>query len=186
MYRKMTALLAIGLASTSLYGLTASVKTNTANNNYQSNNRVQNRTASTPTSSGEPQTVIINFIKAWNNHDPKAMAALWVEDGDLLDPWGKMASGKRQVERAFTSDQTGRFKDSSISLSIEGVRFLGNDVAIVDASGSVSNAKNPDGSGAPVLEHHVLWVMQKQGGGWKVVSARPYIFIPKPAAGSMK
>lgn len=189
MRHKLMMLMVVGLVSTSLYGanysqntprLTATVKTNT-NNSQATRQQVKNTVA--PSVASEPQTVIAAFIKAWNGHDPKAMAALWVEDGDLLDPWGKMSSGKRLVEKAFATDQTGRFKSSSISLSIDSVRFLG-DVAIVDTTGRITNVKGADGSPEPNLDHHVVWVMQRQGGNWRIVSARPYTLIAKPAAGS--
>jgi hypothetical protein len=33
------------------------------------------------------------WIAAWNSHDPKVMASFWLENGDLIDPFGKARAG---------------------------------------------------------------------------------------------
>jgi len=38
------------------------------------------------------------FAAAWNKHDAKAMAATWAKDGDLVNPFGRVAKGRAEVE----------------------------------------------------------------------------------------
>src|SRR5437016_2744913 len=40
------------------------------------------------------------FKAGWNSHDPKAMAAVFAEDADAIDPMGRKAVGRAAVERA--------------------------------------------------------------------------------------
>jgi ketosteroid isomerase-like protein len=46
------------------------------------------------------------LIEAWNRHDAAALAALWHEDGDLINPAGRWAQGRAQVEKLFRDEQS--------------------------------------------------------------------------------
>lgn len=166
MYRKLLmGLAAAALVNTSLYAASNTAQVTNSDLRY----------ATPQATATDPQSVILAFTKAWNAHDAKAMAALWADDGDLLDPWGKWAKGRNAVARAFTEDQSGRFKESTINQRIDGVRFLGP-LAIVDTSARLTGGKDADGKPMEALDHHVMWVMQKQGSNdWKIVAARPYM-----------
>ena len=39
------------------------------------------------------------FVAAWNKHDTKALAAGWAPDGDLINPFGRWAKGRAEVEK---------------------------------------------------------------------------------------
>ena len=41
------------------------------------------------------------FAAAWNKHDTKAMADMWSTDGDLINPYGRVAKGRAEVEKLF-------------------------------------------------------------------------------------
>src|SRR5688500_6010127 len=65
------------------------------------------------------------FVDAWNAHDPKAMAALFAEDGDAINPHGRVATGRAEVEKMFTDEHkgTGPLRESTIAVKSETVRF---------------------------------------------------------------
>jgi uncharacterized protein (TIGR02246 family) len=42
-----------------------------------------------------------------NRHDPKAMASIFSEDADMVDPSGKLTTGRAEIEKAISSEQTG-------------------------------------------------------------------------------
>ncbi|HEX9148245.1 MAG TPA: hypothetical protein VF958_03705, partial [Thermoanaerobaculia bacterium] len=39
------------------------------------------------------------FAASWNRHDPKAMAGVWAADGDLINPFGRTAKGRNEIEK---------------------------------------------------------------------------------------
>jgi uncharacterized protein (TIGR02246 family) len=122
------------------------------------------------------------FVAAWGKHDPKALAAVWADDGDLINPWGRLATGRAQVEALFRDEQTGKgpLRDSTFRMNSETMRFPAADIAVVDLDLTITGAYAPDGTKAPALEMHAFWVSKKSGGTWSVYSCRPY--IKQPAA----
>jgi uncharacterized protein (TIGR02246 family) len=124
------------------------------------------------------------WMAAWNKHDPKLMASFWVESGDLIDPFGKRAQGPQAIEKLFEGEHTGNgvMVGTTYAGTIENIRYIGRNVAIVDVAAEVSGLKGADGAAMPLLKHHVTWVAEKKGGKWMAVAARPCIPVPPPAA----
>src|SRR5262245_3280832 len=56
------------------------------------------------------------FVTAWNKHDPKAMAAIFTEDATIVNPFGVKAKGRAEIEKLFTTEQTGPLKESSVEV----------------------------------------------------------------------
>jgi uncharacterized protein (TIGR02246 family) len=119
-----------------------------------------------------------SFKDAWNAHDPKAMAAIFVEeDGDILNPMGKKASGREEIEKAFAEEQTGEgmMRESTIEVKEETVRFLSDDFAISDADAVITGAMGPGGKKMPPMGVRVANVWKKVGDDWKIAACRPSI-----------
>ncbi len=121
-----------------------------------------------------------SFVAAWNRHDPKAMAAVFAEDGDVINPWGRKANGRAEIEKLFTDEQTGKgpLRDSTMEVRSESVRTVSADVVVSDSELLVTGAYAPDGSKVPPLNIHVSDVWKKSGETWEIFSCRPYL---KPA-----
>ena len=113
------------------------------------------------------------FGEAWNRHDGKALAAFFTDDGDLIDPSGRLARGRDQVEKFFTEMMDGPFKDSSNTFTVSHVNLIKPDVAVVDWDANLTNAKGPDGKTMPVCKHHVTVTMVRQNDQWMFAAARP-------------
>jgi uncharacterized protein (TIGR02246 family) len=72
---------------------------------------------------------IAAFVKAYNDHDPKAIADLFTPNGQIVDEQGKASEGRAQIERAFKE----MFSDSpkkQIDVNVESLRFIGPNVAL--------------------------------------------------------
>src|ERR1700744_3776402 len=65
------------------------------------------------------------FSAAWDKHDPKLMASIFVPDGDLINPFGKHPQGRDAIEKLFTEEQTGPMASTTYSGTIENIRYLG-------------------------------------------------------------
>jgi uncharacterized protein (TIGR02246 family) len=120
------------------------------------------------------------LVTAWNKHDAKAMAAVFAEDGDAVDPGGKRAEGRAQVEKMFADmhGPTGPFRESTLEVKDEPIRFPTADIAVSDADVVVTGAYGPDGSKAGPMSLIVTDVWRKTGGTWLVYACRPHMKAP--------
>jgi uncharacterized protein (TIGR02246 family) len=121
------------------------------------------------------------WCAAWNKHDPKAMAAFFFPDGDLINPFGRTCKGAAEIEKLFTEEQSGPMAGTSYSGTIQSIRYFG-DIAIVDVAGEITGMKTPEGTPAPPFKHHVTWIAEKKDGQWLAHGARAFITLPAPPA----
>jgi uncharacterized protein (TIGR02246 family) len=120
------------------------------------------------------------YTAAWNQHDPKAMASFWTLDGDYMEPDGHHAKGQADVAKLFTQEQQTVFKDSTLSLTIETVWFITEDVAMVDGKYDLSGVRDLEGKQLPTRTGHLTAVLMREEGTWKVAAGRA--MIPTPLA----
>jgi uncharacterized protein (TIGR02246 family) len=84
-----------------------------------------------------------DVLNATNNHDAKALAGTWAIDGDLRASDGAMVKGRVAIEKhygvLFAAD---RLKDAKATYtSTAENRYLGANVAIINATAEVSGAE---------------------------------------------
>ncbi len=121
-----------------------------------------------------------SFASAWNQHDAKALASHFSEDGDLISPDGRVANGRAEIENLFRNDHSSMFKTSRMSQNVERVRALTPDIAIATNRCHVTGAQNP--ATGESIEHNVIatFVLKNERGTWRIVSARPMIPVTPP------
>ena len=122
------------------------------------------------------------WCAAWNKHDAKALAAFFLPDGDVINPHGRRARGTAEIEKLFADEHTGAMAGTTYSGTIETIRYLDKNIAIVDVAGEVAGVKGPDGATAPPFKHHVTWIAEKKGGKWLAHGARAFVFLTMPGA----
>jgi uncharacterized protein (TIGR02246 family) len=138
---------------------------------------------STAALAGDDQAIkdrLDQFQAAWNKDDSKAMAAIWAEDGSLINPFGVTANGRAEVEKIFVDEHTHGFKGTTYTTSDVKVQWVTPDVAVADITATITGVHGPDGAAAPDYAHHVVWVLVKKDGQWMAAAARPYQFSGKP------
>jgi uncharacterized protein (TIGR02246 family) len=121
------------------------------------------------------------FKAAWDKHDPQAMAALWTEDGDLINPFGRFAKGRAEVEKLFRDEHTGMMKGTTFNILSDSSREIAPDVAVGDWEAEITGMQGPDGP-MPPLKNHITVVYVKRNGQWWVAAARPEMFPPTPGS----
>jgi uncharacterized protein (TIGR02246 family) len=109
------------------------------------------------------------------------MAAVWADDGTLINPTGTFAQGRDAIVKVFVMEHTGPFKGTKYETSDVKFQWLSQTSVIVDVTANISGIRTPDGAAAPDYGHHVTWVFVKNDGKWMAAAARPYQFT-KPAA----
>ncbi len=120
------------------------------------------------------------FVNAWNKHDARAMAQVYTDDADLVNPSGRIAKNKREIETLFRDEHTNAFKDSHMKLRPSGVRLLSPEVALGEYEFEVTGVKDPTGK-STTMQGHLTDVFKKQGSAWMVAASRP--MIPAPNLG---
>jgi uncharacterized protein (TIGR02246 family) len=123
---------------------------------------------------------IEEFRSAWNKDDTTAMAAVFTDDGTLINPVGVYAQGPAAIEKVFVQEHTGRFKATRYVTSDIKIQWVTPDVAVADVTANISGVHGPDGAAAPDYPHHVTWVLVKKDGKWMTAAVRPYQFNVEP------
>ena len=130
-----------------------------------------------PRISPEQQAIqgqVDRFVAAWNRHDTKGMALIHAENGDLINPFGRVAKSRAEIEEVFRDEHAGTCKDTQFSAQPEGIRMLGEDAAVADYAFEVTGADSPG------MRGHLTLVFQKRGGAWEVAACRPMIPAARP------
>ncbi len=122
-----------------------------------------------------------DFGAAWDRDDARGMAACWAADGDLVNPFGRVAKGRRAVEQLLAEEHSGFAKGTHMANKVDAIRFLGPGVAVVDVSWLVTGAHAADGTELEPLKGSYAAVMCKKKGLWAVAASRVMIPASTPA-----
>jgi len=125
------------------------------------------------------------FAAAWDRDDAKAMAAQWTEDGDLINPFGRMAKGRSEVEKLFQDEHSTFTKGTRFTIKEISTRMVRPDLAAEDWQIELSGGQIAPDPAKPLV-HHIFALATKQGGHWKFVAVRAYIYQTPPPAGGGK
>jgi uncharacterized protein (TIGR02246 family) len=109
---------------------------------------------------------------AWNKHDAKMLADLFLTEGDYISSTGRTARGRNQVQKAFQEQWAGIYKGTKITHTITSVQFVKNDLAIADGAFDITGMK--DASGRTIGQRSGLStiVVIKKGDRWYVAALR--------------
>jgi len=121
------------------------------------------------------------FVAGWNRNDARALASLWADDGDLINPFGRRATGREAIERLLQSEHTALMKGTRYEITKIAARAVKTDVAMLDWDCEVSGMKTAEGKDRPPFKHHVAWVLVHRGGQWLALAARTSAPSPAPA-----
>ena len=108
---------------------------------------------------------------AINNRDAAALVALFTPDGDEILGDGPRLVGREAMRQAQEARQAQRSPTMRFTLEVTGIRFLGQDIAIVETTARFSEG--------PIRANRGTWVSVRQGGKWLIAALRVY-----PAEGS--
>ena len=109
---------------------------------------------------------------AWNKHDAKMLADLWLTDGDYVSSTGRTATGRAEVEKAFAAQWAGVYKGTKLTHTLTSVRFLRKDVAIADGAFEISGMKDATGKSLATRSGLSTLVAARKGERWYVAALR--------------
>ena len=129
----------------------------------------------------ELRSRLAEFADAWNKHDTAHLGSFWSMNGDLINPFGRKAEGRAQVEQLFRDEHAGFMSLTSYRVLGSWLRELRSDLAVLDWDAEISGMRSPQGDKLPAFKHHVAAVMERRDDKWWVVAARPYAFAELPS-----
>jgi uncharacterized protein (TIGR02246 family) len=119
------------------------------------------------------------FSKAFDKGDAKAVAALWTEDGQLVDEAGKAFNGRPAIEAVyakFFQEHPG----AKIKVAIDSVRMLNDDTAIEEGRAALDPLPVGAAESAKYTAVHI-----KQDGKWQMASVYESSAAAPSAAGKL-
>ncbi len=116
------------------------------------------------------------FFAAWNKHNVNEMLSYWDEDASLINPVGRAASGKAEIEKILADEQATTFRDSHARILSLTSKPLTRDLAWFDGEMTIDHALDRNGAAMPQMKVHIAGLMKKKGGHWLIHVARPYAF----------
>lgn len=108
---------------------------------------------------------VAEFVRAYNAHDPKAIAALFIADGRIEDQDGNTSVGREAIERTFA----GIFEKApkqQLEVAVDSIRFIGADLAV-----EVGTTKTTNPDEAPDYDKYTV-LHVKRDGKWQMAFAR--------------
>ena len=121
-----------------------------------------------------------DYVKAWNKHEAKALAAFYTEDVDRRTNNGKVSKGRAAVAQAI-ADELRASKNATLSTVQLDIRVITPDVAILDASDEL---RGLEGAEASVVRTNHTSVFVRKNGKWLTTAIRAWPLMrpaPSPA-----
>ncbi len=106
------------------------------------------------------------FVKAYNDKDAKAVAALFTPDAQVVDKEGTASVGRDAIEKVF-ADLFTQSPKKRMEVNIDSIRFLGPDLAMEE--GSTKETEAPGES--PEFDRYTV-LHTKRDGKWLMALAR--------------
>ncbi len=94
-------------------------------------------------------TLIEKFTIAWNRHDAKEFAELFVDDGEWTDALGQHVKGKAQIEKLYEYPFKSVPKDVTLTIISVRKRIITNEIFAIDVEWKTAENKTPDGKPIP-------------------------------------
>jgi uncharacterized protein (TIGR02246 family) len=121
-----------------------------------------------PDRSKDEKTIRANidhFVKAYNAHDAKAIAALFTADGQIVGKDGSESEGRDAIAQVFADI----FADSpkrQLEVFVDSIRFIGRDLAVETGS-----TKATEPGEAPEWDRYTVLHVRRDG-KWQMAMAR--------------
>jgi uncharacterized protein (TIGR02246 family) len=122
------------------------------------------------------------LAQAWNTGDANGVAAYFTSDATLINPMGQQGQGHDGVLQVISGDLAGPLKGTQQSFSDFSITFVMSNLALVDATATLTGMTAPDGTVAPPTTFHFFGIVVNRGNGWQARTARIFAFLQPPSA----
>jgi uncharacterized protein (TIGR02246 family) len=113
--------------------------------------------------------LIEKFTNAWNKHDAKEFAALFVDDGEWTDVLGQHVKGKEQIKKLHEYPFKSVLKDATLIIISIRNRLITKDIFAIDVEWKTSGNKTPDGKPIPDRNGLLDLIVTLKGDSTKII-----------------
>lgn len=108
------------------------------------------------------------YCEAWNAHDMKALAELFVDDAHWINIVEMHWPGKPAVVAGHAAYHQTFFRTTGIEMGHVEIREISPDVAAAVILRKVDPFTPPDGTARPSSEDHLTLILTKRSGRWLI------------------
>lgn len=116
--------------------------------------------------------------QAWNQHDAKAYASSFTQDGDVVNVVGWWWKGRKEIESKLTHAFAFVFRESTLTITQVDVRFLPPEIAVAHVRWTMTGAKTPPTIPEPGAGIQTI-VLQRLGGNWMIAAFQNTNYVPE-------
>jgi uncharacterized protein (TIGR02246 family) len=114
-------------------------------------------------------TLIEKFTIAWNRHDAKEFAELFVDDGEWTDVLGQHVKGKQQIEKLHEYPFESVLKDATLIIISIRNRLITKDIFAIDVEWKTTGNKTPDGKSIPARKGLLDLIATIEGSSTRII-----------------
>lgn len=127
------------------------------------------------------KSVVASLAESWNRHDMAAFAAVFAENADFVNVIGMHWRGRQEIEAKHTATHRTIFRNSTLQIVDQSVRFLSPRVALAHVSTELKGAESLRERVAPETRRTLLTcVMVKEADRWLITAAHNTDIVPVP------
>jgi|SRR5579864_2043964 len=138
--------------------------------------------------SGDEATIrqmIEEQTAASNRHDAQAWCKDFAENAEFTNPFGMVFHGRPAIEKRHAEIFTGMFRESRETVSVQRVRFLRPDVAMVATESELTNYRSLPPAIASSITGSVFYsratqTFVKDNGAWRIVARQDVWILKSP------
>ena len=126
-----------------------------------------------------PESIPTVFTEAWNRRDAQKIASLFDADAEFVNVTGLWWHKRQDIEKAHDYGLRTIFSNSTLTLLRTKVKFLAENVAVVQAKMELEGQTPVGNVVRPGLRRNIFtFVVHKSGDSWSCASAHNTDIIP--------
>ena len=127
------------------------------------------------------KSAVASLAESWNRHDMTAFAAAFAENADFVNVIGMHWHGRQEIEAKHTVTHRTIFRNSTLQIIDQSVRFLSPSIALAHVSTELKGAESLRERVAPETRRSLLTcVLVKEADRWLITAAHNTDIVPVP------
>jgi uncharacterized protein (TIGR02246 family) len=124
---------------------------------------------------------VASLAESWNRHDIAAFAAAFCDDADFVNVIGMHWQGRQEIEAKHTVTHQTIFRNSTLQIVDQSVRFLSPSIALAHVSTDLKGADSLRERVASETRRSILTcVLVKEADRWLITAAHNTDIVPVP------
>jgi uncharacterized protein (TIGR02246 family) len=131
------------------------------------------------------KAVVSALAESWNRHDMTAYAAAFSENADFVNVIGMHWRGRQEIGVKHAEVHRTIFRNSTLQIVEQSVRFLSPGIAVAHASWQMKGAEGLPGWNVPETRRGIMTcILVKEADRWLITAAHNTDIVPVPFPGS--